>query len=548
MSFHQKAQVRRTLASGILLLLGSVLLSIVALAQEQPVPKVDVFTGYEWLNPGGPVPNPTGSPDNPIPQNVPSLNYGGVGDVTYNFSKILGLSLDYGRSDGGKGALSSSEGALSLGPRFIWRGEQTDFFVHTLLSWNRFSGPYKLAANNGIGSILGGGMDLNLSRLISLRVFEADYEWARHNYSDLVASQFPNLRRPGLDGTRLASGLVWKFGYPQVAVPAATCAVQPSQVMTGEPVTATATTSNFNPKHALNYAWTGNGGKITSKDSTANIDTAGLAGGSYSVTSNITDPKVKKNGTATCSASFTVKEPPKNPPTMTCSASPSSVQAGGSANITCTCTSPDNVPVTVGNWTTTAGTISGSGSNATLNTTGASAGPVTVGATCTDSRGLTAQATTGVTVQNPPPPPPPPASKLSDCDFANMAKIKKPWRVDNECKGKLDDVAKNLQQNADNKLVIVGNAEPKEKRPNLAGERAVNAKAYLTGGEAKLGIDPNRIETRTGSAGTQTDEFWIVPPGSTFPAEGTQAVDESKVKAVPDHPHAAAPKKAAKKQ
>jgi hypothetical protein len=148
-----------------------------------------------------------------------------------------------------------------------------------------------------------------------------------------------------------------------------------------------------------------------------------------------------------------------------------------------------------------------------------------------------------VTVENPPPPPPQ-ASKLTDCDFANMAKIKKPWRVDNECKGKLDDVAKNLQQNADNKLVIVGNAEPTEKRPNLAAERAVNSKAYLTGGEAKLGIDPNRIECRTGSAGTMSAEYWIVPAGATFSEAGTQPVDESVVKAVPDHPHAAPKKKA----
>lgn len=143
-----------------------------------------------------------------------------------------------------------------------------------------------------------------------------------------------------------------------------------------------------------------------------------------------------------------------------------------------------------------------------------------------------------------PPAPAPQASKLTDCDFENMAKIKKPWRVDNECKGKLDDVAKNLQQNADNKLVVVGNAEPAETRPNLAAERAVNSKAYLTGGEAKLGIDPNRIETRSGSAGTKSAEYWIVPAGGTFSAAGTQPVDESAVKAVPDHPHAAPKKKA----
>jgi len=37
----------------------------------------------------------------------------------------------------------------------------------------------------------------------------------------------------------------------------------------------------------------------------------------------------------------------------------------------------------------------------------------------------------------------------------------------------------------------------------------------------------------------------VVPAGATFSGTGTEAVDESKVKAVPDHP-AAAKKKAAK--
>ena len=107
-----------------------------------------------------------------------------------------------------------------------------------------------------------------------------------------------------------------------------------------------------------------------------------------------------------------------------------------------------------------------------------------------------------------PPPPPPKAAKLSQCDFPNE---KKPWRVDNTCKAILDDVAKNLQQNPDSKLVIVGNAEPTEKRRNLAAERAVDSKFYLTEGEAQQHIDPSRIEVRTGSGGTKTAEYWIVP-------------------------------------
>jgi hypothetical protein len=92
----------------------------------------------------------------------------------------------------------------------------------------------------------------------------------------------------------------------------------------------------------------------------------------------------------------------------------------------------------------------------------------------------------------------------------------------------------------------VGNAEATEKRPQVAAERAVNAKAYLSGGEAKQAIDPTRLETRSGTAGSMTAEFWVVPPGATFSAQGTQPVDESKVKPVPDHPPAGGQKKASK--
>ena len=145
--------------------------------------------------------------------------------------------------------------------------------------------------------------------------------------------------------------------------------------MVGEPVTVTASACNFNPKHTLSYSWASTGGKITGKDTTATIDTNGVAGGSYTVTARVSDPKMKKGGEASCTATFTVKEPPKNPPTMSCSANPTSVQAGTPATVTCTCTSPDNVPVTVSGWTASGGSVSGDGGTATLNTTGAACRP-----------------------------------------------------------------------------------------------------------------------------------------------------------------------------
>jgi hypothetical protein len=529
----------RVLIASLLLILTVVLLSAVSPAQDTDVPKYEIFAGYQWLHPGGTVPAPNGNFNSPTPYKLPDMPLGIGAAVTYNFQKYLGIEGDLGRNWD-----PNYEGTISVGPKLTFRTSDANYFLHTLLSYNRLV-VNDLPKDNGIGAILGGGMDLRLTHWFYLRLFEADYVWARQNYSSVVSSSFPNLRRVSLEGVRLRTGVVFNLGYPQAVTPSANCSVQPSEVMVGEPVTATATGTNFNPKHTLNYAWTGTGGKVTGKDNTASIDTNGVAGGSYIVTAHITDPKKKTGGDATCTASYTVKEPPKNPPTMSCSASPASLQAGGSSTITCSCTSPDNVPVTVANWTASSGNVSGTGNTATLNTAGASPGPITVSATCTDSRGLNSSASTQVTVENPPPPPPPPqATKLTDCDFENMAKIGKPWRVDNECKGKLDDVAKNLQQNADNKLVIVGNAEPTEKRKNLAAERAVNSKAYLTGGEAKLGIDPSRIETRTSGEGTKTAEYWIVPAGGTFTETGTQPVDESVVKAVPDHPHAAPKKKA----
>src|SRR5882724_3812232 len=512
------------------------LASVAAKAQEQDTPKVDLFLGYQWLHPGGTVPSPFQSPNAPIGQKMKDMDKGGGASATYNFTPHWGLEADYGGSAGDNG----SEHTASIGPRFAVRNEGVMLFAHTLFGYNRLSVD-NVDTSNGIGAILGGGMDLNIWKRLSLRLFEADYVWAHHNFSKQVSPSFADLARPSLEGVRLRTGIVFNFGYPTAAVPAASCSVQPSEVMVGEPVTASASATNFNPKHPLAYNWNSTGGKVTGKDNTATIDTNGVAGGSYAVTARVVDPKMKKGGEASCTANFTVKEPPKNPPTMSCSANPASVQAGTPSTITCTCTSPDNVPVTVSTWTASGGSVSGDGNTATLNTTGASAGPITVSATCTDSRGLTAPASTQVTVEVPPPPPPE-ASKLSECEFPNKVK---PWRVDNTCKAILDDVAQRLQHDPDAKLVIVGNSEPGEKRKNLAGERAVNSKAYLSGGEAKQAIDASRIEVRTGGAGTKTAEYWVVPAGASFSGSGTETVDESKVKAVPDHP-AAAKKKAAK--
>jgi hypothetical protein len=525
---------------GVFVILALSLISSAAFGQSDATPKWDVFGGYQWLHPGGTVPTPFTDFNNPVPYKVADMPKGFGGSVTYNFDRHWGLEGDFGYN----WCNCSYELTASVGPRFMVRTDGANYFLHAMMGENRVS-VNGLNAQNGIGAILGGGMDLPIRKWLAFRLFEADFVWGKHNYSQFAASlDDPSLTHAEFQGVRLRTGLVFSWGGEPEVTPTAACSVQPTEVMVGEPITATVTASNFNPKHTVTYAWTGNGGQVTGKDTTAQIDTTNAPPGTYNVTAHVTDAKAKKNNEASCSASYTVKPlPPKNPPTLSISANPTSLQAGGTVNLSANCTSPDSVSVSVASWTASSGTVSGSGTTATLNTSGTQPGPITIGATCTDARGLTAQASTQVTIENPPPPPPK-AAKLSQCDFPNE---KKPWRVDNTCKAILDDVAKNLQQNPDNKLVIVGNADPTEKRKDLAGERAVDSKFYLTEGEAQQHIDPSRIEVRTGSGGTKTAEYWIVPSGATFDTTGTEAVDESKVKAVPDHPKPAAKKAAAKK-
>jgi outer membrane protein OmpA-like peptidoglycan-associated protein len=399
MSFSGCSKTGRVVA-GLLAVLAVALLASPLQAQSDSNPKWDIFVGYQWLHPGGWTPTPFTDFNAPTAFRVPDMPAGFGGAFTYNFDSHLGLEFDGGDNWGS----SNYEATASVGPRLMFRTDNANYFLHTLIGLNRLN-VSGLNPNNGLGALIGGGMDLPITKKFAFRLFEADFDWAHHNYSDYVADEFASLRRSSFDGVLLRTGLVFSWGGEAPIAPSATCSVQPTEVMVGEPITATASANNFNPKHTVTYAWSATGGQINGKDTTAQIDTTNAAPGNYSVTARATDAREKRNNEASCSASFTVKPlPPKNPPTMSISANPTSLQAGGTVDLQANCTSPDSVPVSVASWTATGGKVYGTGGSATLSTTGASPGPITVSATCTDSRGLTAQASSEVTIETPPPP------------------------------------------------------------------------------------------------------------------------------------------------
>ncbi|HET9743834.1 MAG TPA: OmpA family protein [Terriglobales bacterium] len=485
---------------------------------DEPQPsRVDVFAGYSYLSPNGAINGNKG------------ITKGFTLAGTYWANKYLGAVIETGAHFGDINTFNT----VTFGPTFRIPMQGLTPFGLATFGINR-EAPAGLNASTGFGFTGGGGFDLNATKRLSIRIIEAEYEYGHHNFGFPAGGGTTSLR-DNLGAAKISGGLVFHFGTvgPPPIPPSAACSVNPTDVFAGEPVQLTVTPSNFNPKRTLTYNYTATGGKVNGNGATVNVDTAGLNPGSYTVTANVTDGK---KGMATCSSNFTIKQP--RAPTITCSANPTTVKPGDTSTITCEGKSEDNRPLTYKH-ESSAGTINANGPQATLNTTGAQPGPITVTSTVSDDRNLSANTQTTVTVEAPPPPPPPPpqASKINQIEFPNKAK---PWRVDNTAKAVLDDVALRLQREPDSKLVIVGSQDPTEKRKNLSAERAVDAKFYLT---SEKGIDPNRIETRSGGTAGQVAEFWIVPAGATY--QGTEpVVDENAIKPIPDHP---APKRATRR-
>jgi len=374
-----------------------------AAGQDQPAPKWELFGGYSFFDPGADVHGILPGGLLPVTSRLESNPRGIGASVTYNFNRWFGLTgdisghWDSNEGDVGKRIDDAAFYNLSLGPKVTFRSHYFSPFLEALVGGHRLS-PDLFQGDDRFGFMLGGGLDVNLNRHFALRLLRADYVFSNHRFGPDSTVSATDVR-----GVRLQTGVVFLFGGERAVQPvSANCTVNPSEVMVGEPITATATGNNFNSQHTLSYTWSSTGGQITGKDNAASIDTNGVAGGSYTATAHISDPRMKRGGEASCMATFMVKEPPKNPPVVSCSANPATVQTGNPSTISCTCTSPDNAPVTMDGWTTSGGSVSGSGNSAALNTSGANAGPITVTATCSDQRGLNTQATAQVMVENPP--------------------------------------------------------------------------------------------------------------------------------------------------
>jgi len=405
-------------------------------------------------------------------------------------------------------------------------------FVHAVIGAT-YAGFDPGSSSDVWGAILtaGGGMDYATPLLhhhLAIRVFQADYQYTHENY---IAA------RGNFNMARLSSGFVYHIGTIAPPPPVTlACTASPTSIFPGDPVTITATAGMLDPKESVVYSWSGVG--ATGSGTTVTIATASLAAGSYTVKGTVKEGRAGHEGmkpgeSADCSASFTVKA--YEPPTISCSASPSTIKPGETSTITSIGMSPQNRPLTY-SYSASAGAVSGTGTTAEFTSAGAPTGAVGITCNVADDKGQTATASTSVTITAPYVAPAPHAQAL--CSITFDKDKARPTRVDNEAKACLDQVALSLQQQSDAKAVVVGESTTKEKEVpkgkhakmiDFAAQRAVNSKEYLV---TEKGIDASRVSVATGTTDGKTVEDYLVPAGATFASDvnGTTPVDETKVK------------------
>ena len=503
--------------------------------EHRRTPKVELSLDYSHVGVG--VGNTLGTTGN----RMVGLN-GGNASLAFNFNRYFGLVGDFGGYASNKlelvGSGSNQPRAVSAdgtvftymaGPRFSYRNETRFTPFLQVLGGGVHASPVTvngcvgaactpLPAQNAFAMAAGGGVDIRLTHMLSLRAVQAEYMMTRFD-------SVPGGNSGGQDDLRLSSGIVLRFGGEMERLPIQlTCNVQPQSGFAGEPLVASATATNLNPKHPSNYTWSTNGGAISGTDTTVPINTAGLAPGAYLVVGHVTQGKHAEHA-AMCDAPFTILAPLA--PTIACSANPASLMIGEAATITSQAVSPQHHPLTY-SYASSSGQVTGTDTSAMLTTVGVGPGPITVTCNVVDDLGQSASATTSVNIMTPAPVASPEAAASAPqtsnlCSVSFERDRRRPVRVDNEGKACLDDVALQMQREAGGRLVIVGSNGTNEK-PQAAIDRAINERRYLT--EDK-GIDVQRIDLRVNSSGNRTAMNIFVPLGSTYDSGGTTAVDPS---------------------
>ena len=172
------------------------MVSVTAHAQEE-YPRMEIFGGYAYFNSDQFMERES--------LNVPAFIVSAAGNVSKNFGLVVEVNGNYGDitdttspDQGPTREFATNTYTFLFGPRFTARRTGKNFFGHVLFGAARTSIEGR-DAETDFAMAVGGGLDINASKDIAVRLFQADYLPIRasgetaHNY-------------------RISFGIVFRFG------------------------------------------------------------------------------------------------------------------------------------------------------------------------------------------------------------------------------------------------------------------------------------------------------------------------------------------------
>jgi len=159
--------------------IGLLLLSIPGWAQESSYPKAEVFGGFSISSMGVSSTDPTTG----LTTSLRDSFWGWQASADLNVHRHLGFVGDFGGQYKTVLGIGMSNYQYMFGPQISMRMDKVNPFVHVLFGASRLSaavtdpvtGLTAAVSSTGLGMGIGGGLDVNISNKLALRVPQFDW-------------------------------------------------------------------------------------------------------------------------------------------------------------------------------------------------------------------------------------------------------------------------------------------------------------------------------------------------------------------------------------